>query len=393
MNGFLFDKRENQDTEKLQTRLPTAMAPPVEISIPSTTVSNTSKPYTLYNITLRLPLRTFVVQKRYSEFTTLDSTLRSQTSSPPPLPLPSKSWFRSTASSPELTEQRRKDLESYLRAIAESPDRRWRETSAWRAFLNLPSSTSASYSSRAQDAVPGPGGPASDPTVWLDSLREMKGLLHDARLHLGRRDGATTAQGQHEAGANAKRCLVKAGTLMASLEEGLKAMSTTEAGKVNDGWGSGVGEGELRRRKDLLASARMEKEGLEKLAVSLAVKGQGTGSGGSGAAAATQQDKNALFGPGVSRPSGRVLGAPVPETDKTRELDNEGVLQLQKQMMQNQDLDVEELAKIVRRQKDMGLAINEELEYQVEMLKKVDEDVDRVQGKISIAKKRIGKIK
>jgi regulator of vacuolar morphogenesis len=229
--------------------------------------------------------------------------------------------------------------------------------------------------------------------VWLDSLREMKGLLHDARLHLGRRDGATTAQGQHEAGANAKRCLVKAGTLMASLEEGLKAMSTTEAGKVNDGWGSGVGEGELRRRKDLLASARMEKEGLEKLAVSLAVKGQGTGSGGSGAAAATQQDKNALFGPGVSRPSGRVLGAPVPETDKTRELDNEGVLQLQKQMMQNQDLDVEELAKIVRRQKDMGLAINEELEYQVEMLKKVDEDVDRVQGKISIAKKRIGKIK
>jgi len=373
------------------------MAPPVEISIPSTTLSNTSKPYTLYNITLRLPLRTFVVQKRYSEFVQLDEILRSQTSVPPPTALPAKSWFRSTSSSPELTESRRKGLEAYLRAIAESPDRTWRETSAWRGFLNLPSSTAASYASRAQEGR-GPGeGAASDPTVWLDVLREMKGLLHDARLYLGKRDGATTAQAQHEAGANAKRCLVKAGTLLASLEDGLKAISEDGKGKGGDsGWGSkpAVGEGELRRRRDLLASARVEKEGLEKLSISLAVKSQGGGaSNGVGTAAATQQDKSTLFGPGVARPSGRVLGAPVPETDKTRELDNEGVLQLQKQIMRDQDLDVEELAKIVRRQKNMGIAINEELEDQIKMLERVDEDVDRVKGKIDIAKKRVGKIK
>lgn len=263
--------------------------------------------------------------------------------------------------------------------------------------MNLPSSTSASYVSRAQEGKgPGEGG-ASDPTVWLDVLREMKGLLHDARLYLGKRDGASTAQAQHEAGANAKRCLVKAGTLLGSLEEGLKAISEEGRGKGGDnGRGSmpAVGEGELRRRRDLLASARVEKEGLEKLSVSLAVKSQGGGaSNGVGAAAATQQDKGTLFGPWVARPSGRVLGAPVPETDKTRELDNEGVLQLQKQIMKDQDLDVEELAKIVRRQKDMGIAINEELEDQMKMLERVDEDVDRVKGKIDIAKKRIGKVK
>jgi regulator of vacuolar morphogenesis len=376
------------------------MAPPVEISIPSTTVSNTSKPYTLYNITLRLPLRTFVVQKRYSEFTALDSILRAQTSLAPPVPLPAKSWFRSTSSSPELTESRRRGLEAYLRAIAESPDRTWRETSAWRGFLNLPSSTAAGYSSRpGGEGMRGPGeGAASDPTVWLDVLREMKGLLHDGRLFLARRDAATTAQAQHEAGANAKRCLVKAGTLLASLEDGLKAMAEETRGKGGDsGWGgkaAGVGEGELRRRRDLLASAKVEKEGLEKLSVSLAVKSQGaSSSSGGGAATATQQDKSALFGPGVARPSGRVLGAPVPETDKTRELDNEGVLQLQKQIMKDQDLDIEELAKIVRRQKNMGIAINEELEDQIKMLERVDEDVDRVKAKVDIAKKRIGKIK
>ncbi|KLU85678.1 V-SNARE [Magnaporthiopsis poae ATCC 64411] len=88
------------------------MPPPVEISIPSTsTLYQDSKPYTSYNITLRLPLRSFVVQKRYSEFEQLHRTLISLVGSPPPATLPSKSWFRSTVSSPELTERRRAELE------------------------------------------------------------------------------------------------------------------------------------------------------------------------------------------------------------------------------------------------------------------------------------------
>ncbi|CZR66144.1 related to syntaxin [Phialocephala subalpina] len=376
------------------------MAPPLELSIPSTILSNTAneKPYTLYNITLRLPLRTFVVQKRYSDFATLHKELISLVSEAPPSPLPSKSWFKSTASSPELTESRRVGLETYLRAIAEGPDRRWRETSVWRTFLNLPSTGSGSASSSRNELIAqsqrGPGASAgqfaADPQVWLDLHREMKGQLHDARLFLGRRDGATTAQAQYEAGANAKRCLVKAGGLIGNLEEGLRILGDRE--KAGRGEGR-VGAGELRRRRDLLGSAKVEKEGLEKLAVSLAVKGQSKGSGGSlVGAAASQQDKNALFGPGVSKPSGRVLGAPVPETDRTRELDNDGVLQLQKQLMQDQDLDVEELGKIVRRQREMGLAIHGELELQNEMLKRVDEDADRVARKIDVAKKRTQKI-
>ena len=373
------------------------MGPSLELSIPSTILStaDSSKPYTLYNITLCLPLRTFVVQKRYSDFVSLHQSLSSIISSPPPAPLPAKSWFKSTASSPELTEERRKGLEAYLRAIAENPDRRWRETSAWRSFLNLPSTGVSSASSARKELVEAnqrlgsnAGQLASDPGVWLDLHREMKGQLHDARLFLGRRDGATTAQGQYEAGANAKRCLVKAAGLIGNLEEGLKILSEGE--KRGEG-GSRVGAGELRRRRDLLGSAKVEREGLEKLAVSLAVKGQ-NGKGENGGAGATAQDKNALFGPGVSRPSGRVLGAPVPETDKTRQLDNEGVVQLQRQLMQDQDLDVEELAKIVRRQREMGLAIHGELELQNEMLDRVDKDVDRVKGKIDIAKKRVSKI-
>ncbi|RFU27657.1 hypothetical protein B7463_g8688, partial [Scytalidium lignicola] len=381
------------------------MAPPLEISIPSTILSTppTGKPFTLYNITLRLPLRTFVIQKRYSEFVALHHGLVSLISDPPPAPLPAKSWFTSTASSPELTETRRVGLERYLRTIAEDPDRRWRETSLWRSFLNLPSSTnsSASFSSSRQDlmaanqrATMSAGQVAADPQVWLDLHREMKGQLHDARLFLGRRDGATTAQAQYEAGANAKRCLVKAGGLLVNLDEGLKTLVEGEKGKGNAMSSSSgkLGEGEIRRRRDLLGSARVERDGLEKLALTLASKSHEGAAESTRGAAASQQDKNALFGASVSRPTGRVLGAPVQETSKTRELDNEGVLQLQKQMMEDQDLDVEELGKIVRRQKEMGMAIHGELELQKDMLNRVDGDVDRIKGKIGVAKKRVGKL-
>ncbi|KAG9247629.1 Phox homologous domain-containing protein [Calycina marina] len=371
------------------------MAPPVEITIPSTTLSTTPniKPYTLYNITLRLPLRSFVVQKRYSDFLTLNSTLTSLIRDPTPSPLPGKSWFKSTASSPELTENRRVALEEYLRSIAEGPDRRWRDTSAWRQFLNLPSSSGSSVRSELVAAHQrGATGnqAAMDPTVWLDLHREMKEILKEARLFLGRRDGATTAQAQYEAGARAKSCLVKAGTLLTSLEEGVKFFETEER-KRGEGR---LGAGEVRRRRDLVASARGEKEGLEKLNVSLAVKSHGANGGASSAAGVTAstQDKIALFGPNVARPPGRVLGAPIPETDKTRELDNDGVLQLQKKIMEDQDLDVDELTKIVRRQKEMGLAIHGELELQNALLARVDEDAGRLKGKIDVAKKRAGKI-
>lgn len=156
--------------------------------------------------------------------------------------------------------------------------------------------------------------------------------------------------------------------MLGALEEGLKNIQSNN----RTGWGSAsrLGDGELRRRKDLLASARKEKDGLENLLNAMATKSR------LDSAVATIQDKQSLIGNGPSGKAkpGRVLGK---ETDQTRELDNEGVLQLQKQIMQDQDLNVDELRKIVARQKELGTAINEELQVQNEMLRMVDEDADR----------------
>ncbi|KAI0178096.1 PX domain-containing protein [Pestalotiopsis sp. NC0098] len=343
------------------------MAPPAEISIPSTslhTPTDGSKPYTLYNITLRLPLRTFVVQKRYSDFATLHQTLQSAAGASPPAPLPGKSWFKSTVKSAELTEDRRRGLETYLRAIAESLDRRWRDTPAWRQFLQLPGINSA--------------GNTQDPGTWLDLHKEMKGELQEARRCLARRDGATDNSASLEAGAAAKRAIVKAGGLLIALGDGLRAIQDSKK----------LGDGEIRRRKDLLSAAKVDREDLDKLANSIAAKAKA----GAGKGMPSASDKAALLGH-APRHGGRVLGAPLPETERTRELDNQGVVQLQKQMMQEQDQDVESLGKIIRRQKEMALEINREVEEQTSMLDNLNGDADRLQTKADIAKKRIKSIR
>ncbi|KAI1653201.1 Phox-like protein [Daldinia decipiens] len=362
------------------------MAPPAEITIPTTslqTSADNSKPYTLYNITLRLPLRTFVVQKRYSDFTTLHQNLTSLVGAPPPTPLPGKSWFKSTVTSPELTEDRRRGLEAYLRAIAESPDRRWRDTPAWRTFLNLPSLSSTSNSAasvRAGYGIPSRdaanAAAAQDPGTWLDLHGEMKRDFQEARRCLARRDSAMDNSAALEAGSAAKKALVKAGSLLTVLGDGLRVMQDARR----------LGDGEIRRRKDLLAAARVEREDLEKLstAVSAAAKA-------SQRAMPSAADKAALIGHGP-KGRGRVLGAPLPESERTRELDNSGVVQLQRQMMKEQDEDVEELGKIIRKQREMAVAINREVEEQTEMLNHVNNQTDVLSSKVNVAKNRTKKI-
>lgn len=388
------------------------MAPPVEISIPSTSVASPSdsKPYTQYNITLRLPLRTYVVQKRYSDFQHLHQALVEAVGAPPPAPLPGKHWFKSTVSSPELTEDRRRTLETYLRQIAESPDRRWRDTPIWRSFLNLPaigggsaaSSSGIGIESRvpAINSTAGNAAATLDPTTWMDLHREMKGQLSEARQQLAKRDAADSAAGGYssgagkhvstasaEAGAAAKKALIRASNILTALETGLKGMIETKK----------LGDGELRRRKDLVAAAKAERDGLERLSTSMASSRGAAASAAGGSISRegtpTSAAKAALLArSGAGSTSRRVLGAPLPETERTRELDNTGVLQLQKQQMEEQDQDVADLTKIVRRQKEMAHVIHQEVEEQNEMLEDMNNNVDRVSAKVNIAKGKVRKL-
>ncbi|KAL1600477.1 hypothetical protein SLS60_006863 [Paraconiothyrium brasiliense] len=375
---------------------------PLRITIPTThTESDGGKEFTTYEIRIEhpFPRASTSLRKRYSDFAALDSTLRSQIGAPP-APLPAKSWLGgflglgSTLGSPEQIEKRRQGLETYLEAIETSEDGRWRVNPAYREFLDLGSDKDKKTANLpgaqfGKDRV-------RDSTDWLDKYQEVKSNLQDARRWLTAREQTTAATAQHEAGANAKKGLVRAGTLLSALEEGLNRL-----GGSGDGWGGDkLGEGEIRRRRDLIGTSRKERDGLESVLNTMAVKAAVSGSASSApstnSAAVTNEQKAGLFSranqaaPGRS---GRVLGGQAKETERTRELDNEGVLQLQQQIIAEQDEDLVDLTTVVRRMREMGVQINEELVYQNALLDQVDQDVERVEGKMKIAKKRIAKIR
>ncbi|KAJ4304684.1 hypothetical protein N0V90_000211 [Kalmusia sp. IMI 367209] len=377
---------------------------PLRISIPTThTDSDGSKEFTTYEVRIEhpFPRASTLLRKRYSDFATLDSTLHSQVGAPPS-PLPAKSWlggslsklgFGSTAGSPELVEKRRQGLESYLQAIETSEDGRWRICQAYRDFLQLGDrdKKNASFpgSQFGKDRV-------RDSTDWLDKYGEVKSNLQDARRWLTQREQATAATAQHEAGANAKKGLVRAGTLLSALEEGLTRLGANGG----DEWsGDRLGEGEIRRRRDLISTSRKERDGLESvlntMAVKVAVSGSASSAPSTSSVAVTNEQKAGLFSrANQAAPGRRVLGhAPAKETERTRELDNEGVLQLQQQIVAEQDQDLVDLTTVVRRMKEMGVQINEELVQQNAMLGLLGEDVERVDGKIKIARKRADKIR
>lgn len=368
---------------------------PLKLSIPSAheKAVEHSKPYTEFTIKIEhpFPRAATSVAKRYSDFSALDASLRSTVGSAPPTALPAKSWGIASliglggTASPETIEKRRQGLEAYLRAIESAEDGRWRVAKPYREFLDLDSADSkkpANFpgSQFGKDRV-------RDSSDWLDKHANLKGSLQDARRWLTAREQATAASAQHEAAAKAKQSLLRAGTLISSLEESLGRFS----GSSSDG--DRLGDGEIRRRRDMISGLKKEKDGLETILNSMAVKAAISGTGSSTSSAAVTQEQKAGLFKGASKPtSRRVLGAPQ-ETDKTRELDNEGVLQLQRQIIQDQDEDLVDLTTVVRRMREMGVAINTEIVEQNAMLGLLEEDVERVDGKIKIAKKRIGKIK
>ncbi|KAF2637302.1 hypothetical protein P280DRAFT_114452 [Massarina eburnea CBS 473.64] len=370
---------------------------PLRISIPAAhTDTNNGKEFTAYEIRIEhpFPRATTTLRKRYSDFALLDTALRSEAGSTPPSVLPAKSWFGGslgklgigcTLGSPELIERRRQGLERYLKAIETSEDGRWRVCKAYKTFLNLgdrdKKMANVPGSQFGKDRV-------TDSTDWLDKYSDVKSNLQDARKFLTQREQATAATAQHEAGANAKKGLVRAGALLSALDEGLSRLG----GTGGDEWsGEKLGEGEVRRRRDLISTSRKERDGLESVLNTMVVKAAVSGS--SVSAAVTNEQKAGLFSR-ANQPTGRrVLGAPVQETERTRELDNEGVLQLQRQIVSEQDKDLVDLTTVVQRMKEMGVQINQEIVEQNAMLGLFGEDVERVDGKMKIARKRIDKIK
>lgn len=80
--------------------------------------------------------------------------------------------------------------------------------------------------------------------------------------------------------------------------------------------------------------------------------------------------------------------APAQETEDTAERDNEGIIQLQREVMKEQDAQLDDLSRVISSTKHISMAIGEELDLQNALLDDLDEDVDVTGWRLNNATRR-----
>ena len=356
------------------------------IHIPSYEERTDPSPHTVYRIQITASVREWPMWRRYSEFADLHTELAKSAGSPPPAALPPKrslSIFRSH-SNPTILDQRRVGLETYLRAILSAKDDKWRESYEFKQFLGIPIGKHAAIEGRLATTHS-----SKDFTLvsWLDEHMELQSSIRDIRADINKRDALSDRgdiSGSHQSNVQAKKKLLTVQTRVDALDDSLKTLAM-----------AGMSEGELQRRAEMVARMRDDCEKLTKMVTVARQTSRGLGTTLE-RNPAPDSDRSALLGkgPATFSKSGRVFGAPPPprETEETRPLDANGLLQLQQAKIDDQDTNLSQLTAIIQRQKHLGLAINAEVRQHIEILDQLDQDVDRFGNKMSAAKKQLNRL-
>lgn len=342
------------------------------------------KPHTVYRIEIQAHVRSWQMWRRYSEFDDLHTDLTKSTGSPPPCALPPKHKFSILRShtDPKILEERRIGLENYLRAIIGAKEDKWRESFAFRGFLGVPVGRQGGVR----------GGPPTQFTSssWLDEHLELQTRIRDVRADVNKRDALSDrgdVGASHKSNVSAKQKLAGVLSRIGTLGRGLRELGM-----------SGMSEGELQRRTDMVARLQDDCEKLGKMVTIARQTSRGAVFGGaSGPAAkdpAPESDREALLGVPSFKPITRVFGtaAQPRETEQTRPLDDHGLLQFQEVQMEQQDSQLSQLTAILQRQRHLGEAIGSEIAYQNEMLDDLSNDLDRVGGKLTATNRQMNRL-
>ncbi|KAH8120231.1 syntaxin [Phellopilus nigrolimitatus] len=344
-----------------------------------------SKPklHVVYKIEIQASVRSWLMWRRYSEFDDLHTELIKSVGTAPPHPLPPKhplKLFRSKEN-PQILQERVDGLENYLRAIISSKDGRWRDAFAFKEFLGIPVAK--------KDG--GEGGAPSDFTSasWLDEHMDLQNRVRDIRADINKRD-ALSDRGDvvsaHSTNVQAKKKLAAILNRLGTLADGLRSLAV-----------AGLSEGEFQRRTDMAARLQDDCEKLSKMMiVSRSSSRAFASSVPANQNSASEADRAKLLGStSANKPFARVFGAAASqpqETEQTRPLDDFGVLQLQQTKMQEQDSQLSQLTTILQRQRQLGLAINQEILEQNEALDDLTDNVDSTGAKLANAKKQLNRL-
>lgn len=328
----------------------------MDISIPTYTVSSPTS-FTVQvdlegggDVRHRGDENKYTLTKRYSDFVALVTQLEDEVGRTVEVALPPKSWFKSK--NVEFLDDRRRGLEVFLRRLVKIPH--FYSSAALLEFLQLQKVGPSSKG--------GAGGGVTAAASWDDQVASISQMLKTARSNV--------VAGTAERYENQKLVLT-AQTRYAQLEKSLNEPSAVgEKNSDNE---------HRRKRTQLMDLQKLLKQVVTQLS---AQTGSETSSGASTPLTGTMSSSQR----GTGR-RGRVLG----ETDKTRELNNTGLVQLQKDSFQEQDESLRQMLGTIQRQKELGEAIRQEVDLQNERLDELNGEVELTGARLKNAQRQVGK--
>lgn len=302
------------------------------------------------------------VFRRFSEFWELKKKLEKEFNAELPYELPTRKfglWKRSAVDL-AVIEERKVQLAKFLRdMLNDSFDTKWKNSSHVTKFLKLPANWSSGNNRDTSDNVEQEQElNLMDPTQWMISFKDSKTFLE---------------QSKQSGSAHSSKVLMQLRLALYNMEVALK-----QAHKANE-----VGTSEYERRTNLLLLLKRDVN-------EMALTQNGSGAPGK-SGEDEEQIRSALF-PEVANtrsPKKPLAGRRrFGETTETEPLSDQQLLQLHKTKMEEQDQELEEIRKIVLRQKNISLEMNQELAQQNDLLDLLDNDVNGTATKLQMANRK-----
>lgn len=196
-----------------------------------------------------------------------------------------------------------------------------------------------------------------DTDVWVREFQDAKQLADEVMASI--QDRNTKYQsGSSEASRVTAAARRKLGSLATRIQSLVDLLSSSECRNLT--------ESERNRRHDLLGVLRSRHEQMTRML------------------SRHQADRDQL----LTNPGSTGRG-PAPETDRTAELENHGIVQLQQQVMQDQDSELDELSGHIHTTRNIAITINEELDLHNRLLDDLDDDVQVTHSRLRAARRRL----
>lgn len=320
------------------------------ISIPKYSEETFPDKHIAYVIEVKTLRETYLVKHRYSDFEKLhEELLKSKVKFNDKLP--PKSGLRSLSKDKLL--ERQNLLEVYIKQICLHTDKRISENPHLLKFLNLSNETASTADMEIYTIEQG---------TFMDRVRKLQEFIDTISTHITEKEKKIVNGEDHQ--PESTEVVKKLSILSIQIRKLFEQLDKEQ---------SQISEGEQLKRRDILQKLKVEHEKLDNRHKRPPVQ---------------SQKRDQLFSTQQPRSGNRAFGNEY-ETEKTIDLNEEEIVQLQREEISKQDQDLESLSQVLSRQLHLSRAIGEELDLQNDMLDKLDTQVDRTQEKLKKAGKQL----